>query len=115
MPNQLEVDVRAAFDRAIKDGESPDELLASVRSLVSELKSEGRPPEYVIVTIKDLCRMTLQATAADTDSTPSFSETKKVTELVVSTVIDEYFHGTRMSGNGPWQGYSVELDGELRN
>jgi hypothetical protein len=114
MSNQLEVDVRSAFDRAIKGGESPDELLASVRTLVRELKSEGRPPEYVIVTIKDLCRMTHQVTAADTDSTPSFSETKKVTELVVSAVIDEYYNGTRVGGKRPWAGYALELGDELR-
>jgi len=114
MPKQLEDEVRAAFDRATEDGESPEELMTSVRALVRALKSEGRQPESVIVTVKDLCRLRHHAVAADTDSTPSFSESKKITDLVVSTVIDEYYKGTRMTAHRPWQGYSLEIGDELR-
>jgi hypothetical protein len=134
MPKQLEDEFCAAFERAIDAGESSDELLMSVRALVRELKAEGRPPENVLVTIKDLCGLTHDANAADTDSTPSFSESKRISDLVVSTVIDEYYNGTtttgseatrsETSGTGatgsgttghrPWQGYAMETGDELR-
>lgn len=114
MPKQLEDEVRTAFDRATEGAESPDELMTSVRALVRELKKEGRPPENVIITVKDLCGLRHHAVAADTDSTPSFSESKKISDLVVSTVIDEYYKGTRMTAHRPWQGYTLEIGDELR-
>jgi hypothetical protein len=119
MHQQLEDDVCTAFERAIEAGESSDALLMSVRALVLELKREGRPPENVIVTIKDLCGLTSRATAADTDSTPTFSESKRISDLVVSTAINEYYNGATMTGtkktaHRPWQGYALEIGDELR-
>jgi len=54
MPNKLEDDVRTAFDRAIEGAAAPEELDATVRVLVRDLKKEGQPPESVIITIKNL-------------------------------------------------------------
>ena len=115
MPKQLEDDVRAAFDRVIEGGgESPDELLTSVRVLVRGLKGEGRPPENVIVTIKDLCGLTHMAVAADTDSSIHYSVSKRISDQVVSAVIDEYFEGASVPGHRPRQGYALETADELR-
>jgi hypothetical protein len=114
MPNNLEDDVRTAFDRVIEGAASPEELLTAVRVLVRDLKGEGRPPENVIVTIKDLCGRSRMTAAADTDSSIDFSDSKKISDLVVSTVIDEYYTGTRLIGRRPWKGYSREIEDELR-
>lgn len=115
MSKQLQDDVRTAFERVIEGGgESPDELLDSVRVLVRALKSEGRPPENVIVTIKDLCGLTHMAVAADTDSSMNYSVSKRISDQVVSAVIDEYYKGVRGRGHRPWQGYALEIGDELR-
>jgi hypothetical protein len=111
---KLEDDVCTAFDRAIEGAASPDELLVAVRALVRELKKEGSPPESVIVTIKELCGMSHMTVAADTDSSIDFSASKKISDMVVSTIIDEYFKGTRLSAHRPWLGYSLEIGDELR-
>ena len=115
MPKQLQDDVRAAFERVIEGGgESPDELLNSVRGLVRALKSEGLPPESVIVTIKDLCGLTHMAVAADTDSSMNYSMSKRISDQVVRTVIEEYYKGARATAHRPWQGYAREIGDELR-
>lgn len=113
---RLEDDVRVAFDRAIEGGgESPDDLLTLVRVLVRDLKEEGRPPENVIVTIKNLCGLTHMAVAADTDSSINYSVSKRISDLVVSAVIDEYYKGTRPGAKRPWAGYALEIGDELRS
>lgn len=114
MPKQLEDDVRTAFDRTIEGAASADELLLAVRVLVREFKKEGRAPESVIVAVKDLCGHSHMTVAADTDSSIDFSESKKISDMVVSTVIDEYYKGTRVTGHRPWLGYSLEIGDELR-
>jgi hypothetical protein len=55
MPNRIEEDFRVAFDRAIEGKASSDELLSVVRAFVREYKRQGRQPESVIVTLKELC------------------------------------------------------------
>jgi hypothetical protein len=114
MPNKLEDDVRSAYARANEGTAPPDELLTAVRVLVRNLKSEGRPPENVIVTIKKLCGFTHLTAAADTDSSSDGSDSKKLSDIVVSTVIDEYYATSSAARRHPWQGYSVELRDELR-
>jgi hypothetical protein len=114
MSNHLEDEVSTAFDRAIVGAASPEELLAAVRVLVRDLKAKGRPPENVIVTIKDLCGQSRMAVAADTDSSVDFSDSKKISDMVVKTVIDEYYTGTRRIGRRPWKGYALEIGDELR-
>jgi hypothetical protein len=109
MPNKMEDDVRSAFDRAIEGAGSPEDLNATVRVLVRNLKKEGRPPESVIVTIKNLCGLSHMTVAADTDSSVDLSEGRKISDMVVSTVIDEYYTGTRLAGRRPWKGYSLEI------
>ena len=109
MPNKLEDDVRTGFDRAIEGAGSPEDLLKAVRILVRDLKSDGRPPENVIATVKELCGLSRMTVAADTDSSIDLSESKKISDMVVRTVIDEYYTGTRLVGRRPWKGYSSEL------
>jgi hypothetical protein len=109
MPNKLEDDVRSAFDRATEGTASPEELEATVRVLVRDLKKKGRAPESVIVAIKNLCGLSQLTVAADTDSSIDFSERKKISDMVVSTVIDEYYMGTRLAGRRPWKGYALEI------
>jgi hypothetical protein len=114
MPNKLEEDVRSAYARANEGAAQPEELLTAVRVLVRNLKSEGRPPENVIVTIKSLCGVTHMTAAADTDSSVDGSAGKKLSDIVVSTVIDEYYATSSAGRRHPWQGYSVEIGDELR-
>jgi hypothetical protein len=114
MPNNLKDDVRAAFDRVIEGTASPEELLSAVRVLVRDLKGEGRPPENVIVTIKELCGRSRMTAAADTDSSTDYSDSRKISDMVVSTVIDEYYTGTRLVGRRAWKGYAEELGDDLR-
>ena len=109
MAKELEDDVRIAFERATEGAGSPEDLLTAVRILVRDLKKEGRPPENVIVTIKRLCGLSQIAVAADTDSNAVTSVSKRISDMVVRTAIDEYYAGTRKSGR-PWKGYSVELE-----
>jgi len=114
MPNKLEDDVRSAYIRANDGSAQPDELLTAVRVLVRNLKSQGRPPESVIITIKNLCGLSLMTAAADTDSSVDGSDSKKLSDLVVTTVIDEYYSASSLGHRRPWQGYSMELGDELR-
>lgn len=114
MPNKLEDDVRSAYTRVSAGVAQPAELLTAVRILVRDLKSAGRPPENVIVTVKELCGLTHMTVAADTDSSVNGSDSKKLSDIVVSTVIDEYYATSSVGRRHPWQGYSVELGDELR-
>ena len=114
MPNKLEDDVQSAYARVSEGAAQPAELLAAVRVLVRKLKGEGRPPENVIVTVKDLCGLSHMTVAADTDSSVDGSDSKKLSDIVVSTVIDEYYATPSLGRRHPWQGYSVELGDELR-
>jgi len=114
MLNKLEDDVRSAYAHANEGTAQRDGLLAAVRVLVRNLKSDGRPPENVIVTVKNLCGLTLMTAAADTDSSVDGSDSKKLSDIVVSTVIDEYYATSSVSRRHPWQGYSVEIGDELR-
>jgi len=114
MPNKLEDDVHSAYARANDGAAQPDELLTAVRLLVRNLKSQGRPPENVIVTVKNLCGLTHLTAAADTDSSVDGSDSKKLSDLVVSTVIDEYYSASSLGRRRPWQGYSMEIGDELR-
>ena len=91
MLNKLEDDVRSAYARANEGAAHVDELLTAVRVFVRNLKSEGRPPENVIVTVKKLCGVTHMTAAADTDSSVDGSDSKKLSDIVVSTVIHEYY------------------------
>ena len=52
--------------------------------------------------------------AADTDSSVDGSDSKKLSDSVVSAVIDEYYATSSVGRRHPWQGYSVELGDELR-
>jgi len=114
MPNKLEDDVRSAYTRVNAGDAEADELLTAVRVLVRNLKSAGRPPENVIVTIKNLCGVTHMTVAADTDSSVDGSDGKKLSDMVVSTTIDEYYSASSVGHRRPWQGYSMELGDELR-
>ena len=91
MPNTLEDDVRSAFARATKGTGSPDELLAAVRVLVRGLKQEGRPPEKVIVAVKEVCGLPLVTFAADTDAAADADPAKQISEMMVRAAIDEYY------------------------
>jgi hypothetical protein len=110
MSDKLEDDVRIAFDRATEGAISPEELLTAVRILVRNLKAGGRPPENVVVTVKELCGLPRMTIASDTDSSIDLSESKKLSDTVVRTAIDEYYTGTRLIGQRPWKGYSSELE-----
>ena len=114
MPDKLEDHVRSAFTRVSEGDAQPDELLTAVRVLVRNLKSEGRPPENVIVTVKNLCGVTHMTAAADTDSSVDGSNNKKLSDIVVSTVIDEYYATSSAGPRRPWLGYSTEIGDELR-
>jgi hypothetical protein len=95
MPKKLETDLRSAFSRATEENVSPDELLSAVRGLVRELKRQGRPPEQVIVAVKQACGLPLITFAGDTDATGDNSQTKRVAEMMVRAVIDEYYKKSR--------------------
>jgi hypothetical protein len=117
MSTKLEDDVRVAFDRAIEGAIAPEELMTAVRVLVRNLKREGRPPETVIVAIKDLCGLSRLSVPSDTDSSVDSSESRKISDMVVRAAIDEYYTGSRLIETGsrligrrPWKGYSSELE-----
>ena len=114
MLNKLEDDVRSAYAHANEGTAQRDELLTAVRVLVRNLKSEGRPPENVIVAVKNLCGLSHMTAAADTDSSVDGSDSRKLSDIVVSTVIDEYYTTSSVGRRHPWQGYSVEIGDELR-
>lgn len=128
MRNKLKDDVRTAFDRVIeaavspslskndRSGAAPPEvLLTAVRVLVRDLKSDGQPPESVIVTVKELCGLSRMTIPSDTDSSIDLSESKKISDMVVRTAIEEYYTGTSQLGRRPWKGYSSELEDAATN
>lgn len=88
---RLEEDLRAAFERATDGSGSPDEVRAVARELVRELESGGIPPEKIIVVVKQACGLPLVTNAGDTDATNDTTPTRQVFDLVVRTVIDEYY------------------------
>jgi len=98
MPTSLEADVRDAFDRANEGTGSPDELLAAVRVLVRDLKRAGRPPEQVIVTVKQVCGLPLITFAADTDAAADGSHSKQISDMMLRAAIDEYYMKPRAKG-----------------
>jgi hypothetical protein len=98
MPTNLEDHVRSAFDRATDGNGSPDELLLAVRVLVRDLKKEGRPPEKIIVALKQLCGLPLITFAADTDAEADSLQSKQICDMMVRAVIDEYYRKTRSNG-----------------
>lgn len=88
---RLEEELRAAFERATDGSGSPEEVRAVARELVRELESGGIPPEKIIVVVKQACGLPLVTNAGDTDATNDTTPTKQVFDLVVRTVIDEYY------------------------
>jgi hypothetical protein len=91
MPKKLEDNVRSAFERATEGSGSPDDLVSAVRVLVRNLKREGRPPEKVIVTVKQVCGLPMITFAADTDAVADNSPSKRISEMMVRAAIDEYY------------------------
>ena len=91
MSTRLEHDLRSAFERATEGSGSPDEVRAVARELVRELENDGVPPEKIIVAIKQACGVPLVTMAGDTDALADVAPTKQVFDLVVRTVIDEYY------------------------
>lgn len=91
MTMRLEEDLRAAFERATEGSGSPEEVRAVARELVRELESGGIPPEKVIVVIKQACGVPLVTNPGDTDASADTTPTKQVFDVVVRTVIDEYY------------------------
>ncbi|HEX6629112.1 MAG TPA: hypothetical protein VF105_14270 [Gemmatimonadaceae bacterium] len=88
---RLEEDLRAAFERATDGSGSPEEVRAVARELVRELETDGIPPEKIIVAVKQACGVSLITNAGDTDASNDTTPTKQVFDLVVRTVIDEYY------------------------
>jgi hypothetical protein len=86
-----ESDLRSAFERATDGSGSPEEVRAAVRELVRELETDGIPPEKIIVAVKQACGVPLVTIAGDTDALADITPSKQVFDLVVRTVIDEYY------------------------
>ncbi len=107
MPKRLEDDLRVAFERVTDGSGQLEKLLTVVRILVRALKDEGRPPEKVIITIKRLCGLPLTRFAADTDSNADSSESKRLSDIVLKTAIDEYYASSRLVAPA-LKGYSLE-------
>jgi len=91
MTTRLEENLRSAFERATDGSGSPEEVRTVVRKLVRALERDGTPPEKVIVTLKQACGLPLVTIAGDTDALADISPSKQVFDLVVRTVIDEYY------------------------
>jgi hypothetical protein len=91
MNTRLEEDLRSAFERATDGSGSPDEVRAVCRELVRELENDGTPPEKIIVAIKQACGLPLVTIAGDTDALADVAPSKQVFDIVVRTVIDEYY------------------------
>jgi hypothetical protein len=91
MPKRLENNIRSGFARAAAGSGSTEDLLAAVRILVRDFKREGRPPEKVIVTLKQLCRLSLIALVADTDASTDDTDSKKLFDMVLQAAIGEYY------------------------
>ena len=98
MGNTLEVNVRTAFVRASEGAESPEGLLTAVRLLVGDLKRKGQPPERVIVTIKRLCNLRMNTLLANTDASGESSKSRRISQMVIPTVIDEYYAESSLAG-----------------
>lgn len=92
MNTRLETDLRSAFERATDGSGSPEEVRAICRELVRELENDGIPPEKILVAIKQACGVPLVTMAGDTDALADVAPTKQVFDLVVRTVIDEYYN-----------------------
>lgn len=90
-----ENDLRSAFDRATDGSGSPDEVRAAVRELVRDLETAGIPPEKIIVAVKQACGVPLVTIAGDTDALADITPSKQVFDLVVRTVIDEYYNAPK--------------------
>jgi hypothetical protein len=88
---RLEEDLRSAFERATDGSGSQDDVRAAARQLVRQLDSGGTPPEKIIVAVKQACGLPLITIAGDTDASADIAPTKQVFDLVVRTVIDEYY------------------------
>ena len=101
MPKRLEDNVRTAFARATAGTGSPEDLLDAVRILVRDFKRESRPPEKVIVTLKQLCGLPLIALVADTDASTDDTDTRKLSDMVIKAAIDEYYRQTRFEATHP--------------
>ena len=84
-------DLRSAFERATDGSGSPEEVRAVAREFVRELENDGIPPEKIIVAVKQACGVPLVTIAADTDALADISPSKQVFDMVVRTVIDEYY------------------------
>jgi hypothetical protein len=92
---RLEEDLRSAFERATDGSGSPDEVRTIARKLVRALEDDGIPPEKIIVAVKQACGVPLVTIAGDTDALADISPSKQVFDLVVRTVIDEYYSALR--------------------
>jgi hypothetical protein len=86
-----EDDLRREFERAIEGSGSPEEVRAAARELVRDLETAGIPPEKIIVAVKQACGVPLVTIAGDTDALADITPSKQVFDLVVRTVIDEYY------------------------
>ena len=95
MTTRLEEDLRSAFARATDGSGSPDEVSAAARELVRQLEDGGTPPEKIIIAVKQACGVPLVTIAGDTDALADISPSKQVFDLVVRTVIDEYYSRPR--------------------
>ena len=84
-------DLRSAFARATDGSGSPEEVRAAAREFVRELEHGGAPPEKIIVAVKQACGIPLVTIAGDTDALADISPSKQVFDMVVRTVIDEYY------------------------
>src|SRR5689334_16197445 len=91
MTTRLEEDLRSAFERASDGSGSPDEVRAATRELVRHLEDGGTPPEKVIVVVKQACGVPLVTIAGDTDALADITPSKQLFDVVVRTVIDEYY------------------------
>jgi hypothetical protein len=96
MTTRLEDDLRSAFERATDGSGSPEEVRAAVRELVRVLEDGGTPPEKIIVAVKQACGVPLVTIAGDTDALADITPSKQVFDLVVRTVIDEYYSRPRL-------------------
>ena len=98
MGNTLEANVRIAFTRASEGSESPEGLLTAVRLLVRDLRRKGQPPERVIVIVKRLCDLRMNMLVANTDASAESLKSRQFSQMVLRTVIDEYYAELKLAG-----------------